>query len=261
MLSRSAAGRLGERLRQGTKDPSDFAELVVYCQQVKLATAQVLPIVRSATVATAVDRSGKSFLSIVEKLRRQSIRLPQIQDIEGCRVIVDSRSEQDALSLRLQALLADPQVDDRRANPTHGYRAVHIVPRIGGERYEIQIRTKLQHVWAQLVELWAEKVDRDLKYGGGPESLAKSLFVLSEHINQLESCEVILFNAYTGQDIDDADFTALHDSLVPGDDSETIASWFERLEEPGIVPRISSLVLKLKDDVLRQFDEIDRAGR
>jgi ppGpp synthetase/RelA/SpoT-type nucleotidyltranferase len=40
-------------------------------------------------------------------------------------------------------------IDDRREKPSHGYRAVHVIPRVDAHSIEIQVRTPLQDIWAQ----------------------------------------------------------------------------------------------------------------
>lgn len=54
---------------------------------------------------------------------------------------------------------------DRRKRPQFGYRAVHFVPTISGRPVEIQIRTSLQHKWAELFEKVADQWGRGIRYG------------------------------------------------------------------------------------------------
>ena len=82
----------------------------------------------------ATGRPAKTTASIVDKLNRQHIRLTQIQDIAGVRVLVDSAVDQDQVVERLSNTFGDVAVDDRRANPSHGYRAVHVIVELGDDR-------------------------------------------------------------------------------------------------------------------------------
>jgi ppGpp synthetase/RelA/SpoT-type nucleotidyltranferase len=57
----------------------------------------------------------------------------------------------------------DVTVVDRRAKPSHGYRAVHVVVRESGLPVEVQVRTELQHSWTELSESLADTFGSDLK--------------------------------------------------------------------------------------------------
>jgi hypothetical protein len=59
-------------------------------------------------------------------------------------------------------------VVDRRAEPVNGYRAVHVIVFPESVPIEIQIRTELQHEWAELFEKLADLVGRDIRYGEPP---------------------------------------------------------------------------------------------
>lgn len=116
----------------------------------------------------------KNTTTILEKLRRTGgSSLKNMQDVAGMR-IVDSfgRSEQDALAAQVAELFSKearaPKVIDRRAVPTHGYAAVHVVVFPAGTPVEIQIRTRWQHEWADLFEKPADKVGRGIRYGEAP---------------------------------------------------------------------------------------------
>lgn len=64
-----------------------------------------------------------------------------------------------------------PKVIDRRESPVNGYRAVHVVVFLESVPVEIQVRTRLQHEWAELFEKLADIVGRDVRDGEPPVSL------------------------------------------------------------------------------------------
>jgi ppGpp synthetase/RelA/SpoT-type nucleotidyltranferase len=133
--------------------------------------------------------------SIGEKLKRESIRLSQMQDMAGCRAVVDDVGEQDRTVEAIAAAFNDVTVLDRRLKPSHGYRAVHLVVREDGKTIEVQVRTALQHAWAEMCEKFAGLHDPAIKYGGGPESVRDALDDASHVIEQVEKLEADLAKA------------------------------------------------------------------
>lgn len=131
-------------------------------------------------------RSTKTVQAIREKLHRETIRLSQMQDIAGCRGVVDDVPQQDEIVHGIRSLFDRSQVDDLRLRPSHGYRAVHIVVETGGWPIEIQVRTRAQDLWAQLSEVLADKLARSLKYGGGPEEFRELLRSTSIAVERIE---------------------------------------------------------------------------
>jgi ppGpp synthetase/RelA/SpoT-type nucleotidyltranferase len=69
---------------------------------------------------------------------------------------------------------------------------VHVIVRAEGKVVEIQVRTSLQHVWAELSEKLSDVVDPAIKYGGGDESFVKLLATASEIVVQEESGELLI---------------------------------------------------------------------
>lgn len=113
----------------------------------------------------------KTVTTIVEKLRRErGMKLGRMQDIAGVRLVVPGgRRAQDLTVAALEGLFAGRcRVIDRRKLPSHGYRAVHVIPEFDGKRVEIQVRTDRQNRWAQIVERLGDKWGRDIRYGGDP---------------------------------------------------------------------------------------------
>lgn len=79
------------------------------------------------------------------------------------------RRAQDSLVARLSNLFEDSarpvkQVD-RRADPRSGYRAVHLIVHVDDVPVEIQVRTELQHEWAEFFEKLADHLGRGIRYG------------------------------------------------------------------------------------------------
>src|SRR5713101_7815444 len=65
-------------------------------------------------------RFPKSSSSVIGKLQRQTVRLSQIQDMAGVRVITPSRFEQDLLVHSLESRFPSAAKYDRVKSPSHG---------------------------------------------------------------------------------------------------------------------------------------------
>lgn len=142
----------------------------------------------------------KRLESIIGKLVRfDDMSLYRMQDLGGCRVIVDSINEVYASlsrykESRIRHVLK--REDDYIQNPqTSGYRSYHMVYKFHSDRketynkniyIEIQFRTKLQHMWATAVEMMGIYTKSNLKSSQGDKNflrffvLVSSLFAIEE---------------------------------------------------------------------------------
>jgi len=166
-LSKTQVDRLGDRLRKGNITEDDLRLLDQYRRSFTEAYDFVVEAIRKELALEPTGRPAKSTTSISDKLRRESIRLSQIQDIAGCRLIVADIATQDSAVLSLTSLFEQTAVSDRREKPSHGYRAVHVIVKSHDKLIEIQVRTELQHLWAELSEKGSDIIDPAIKYGGG----------------------------------------------------------------------------------------------
>lgn len=149
----------------------------------------VIRVIRDELRLETTGRPAKSTTSISEKLQRESIRLTQVQDIAGCRLIVSGILEQERVVDLLANLFEDAAIIDRRANPSYGYRAVHVIVTRGEKLVEIQVRTSYQHVWAELSEKLSDVFDPTIKYGGGNETVRQVLMKWSGVVEKEEAVE------------------------------------------------------------------------
>jgi ppGpp synthetase/RelA/SpoT-type nucleotidyltranferase len=145
-VSKTQVDRLGNRLKSGSITEEDLRLLDQYRRSFTDAYETVVGTIRDKLGLEPTGRPAKSTTSIADKLKRESIRLTQIQDIAGCRIIVSDIAEQETVIQSITGLFEQPTVIDRRVNPSHGYRAVHVVVNHDGKLIEIQVRTSLQHV-------------------------------------------------------------------------------------------------------------------
>ncbi|MEP7012810.1 MAG: RelA/SpoT domain-containing protein [Acidobacteriota bacterium] len=187
-ISKTQIDRLGDRLKSGDLTESDLRLLDDYRRSFGEAyEAVVEKIVRRGQAPTG--RLAKSTLSIVDKLRRESIRLSQMQDIAGCRVIVADIAEQEDYVPALAADFPGAVIIDRRDKPSHGYRAIHVIVEMSDKPIEIQVRTLLQHGWAEVSEKASDIIDPTIKYGGGSSLWQKFLEASSKSIAAFEALE------------------------------------------------------------------------
>jgi len=104
------------------------------------------------------------------------------------------RARQDELVGQLVSLFPNearaPKVIDRRASPTYGYRAVHVIVFPDAVPVEIQVRTRLQHEWADMFEKLADRAGRGIRYGAPPDHWCSA-----EEREALDPSQLGLYNA------------------------------------------------------------------
>lgn len=188
-ISKTSIDALGERLRGGNLSDDDLRQLDSYRRTFADAYESVISAVRDLGLEPT-GRPAKSTPAIVAKLRRGSIRLSQMQDIAGCRLVVDDTLHQNQVVDGLTSLFDNTLVHDRRETPNNGYRAVHVIVVINGRAVEIQVRTALQHLWAELSEKISDVSAPEIKYGMGDPLYLQLLELHSIIIADIESREL-----------------------------------------------------------------------
>lgn len=185
-FTKAGVDRLGKRLRDSaTPDPADVSAYIEWSATFEEPLRATLDIVGEACERAGVSLDEKTsrikqLYSIVAKLRRGHSRLWSIDDIAGCRAVVERETDVNALVLQL-ATARVKRVRDYRQRDRNGYRAVHLtLVNEGGQAVELQLRTEIQHVWAGLSERRAALVGHAVKYGGGPPAEQEQLVGLSK---------------------------------------------------------------------------------
>ncbi|MEU1915606.1 RelA/SpoT domain-containing protein [Streptomyces massasporeus] len=169
-FSKSQIERLGRRLvdqpRPAQADLDDLAALLgAYDEALAGASSEV------RDLGYAPTGRLKNTGTILEKLRRHGGSwLKSIQDLAGLRVVIEGGlPAQDRVSeeimLRFAGCPKTPKLIDRREDPRQGYRAVHVIVFPQGIPVEVQVRTHLQHGWAEVFEKLADLVGREIRYG------------------------------------------------------------------------------------------------
>lgn len=210
--SKSQIKKAGSTIRKYYRDEAELNAAVDALQHIEAwRAAHYVPLVsannglrsraRTAGVQAEVTQRLKRRRTILDKLRREpTLDLSRMQDIGGCRAVVETiddlrRLEERVKNGRIPVVGgADYIVNPRKS----GYRGVHIVVEYQERQIEIQLRTKVMHGWALAAENYSGRIGENLKQDGShPIQLflatASEMMALSE----------------TGQEIPD-ELRALH---------------------------------------------------
>ena len=188
MPSRNRIDRAGSRLRKAeTPDEADRLVYHEYRETFAGPLREIVEAVRRFAPGAPVQSRLKRFETIVEKLRRMTTRLSGIEDIAGCRVVLPTMREQHEVLARVRAELEVVRERDYQTAPRDGYRALHVVVRAQGRPVEVQLRTELEDMWANLSERLAHAYDPDIKYGGGPADIRGALDALSRAMGEFDN--------------------------------------------------------------------------
>jgi len=132
---------------------------------------------------------------ILRKLLRFSARLSQLQDIGGARIIVDQNSDVDGVVKFLvgrfkgnKELKIVKQTDYRgEGREDSGYRAYHLILERDGYRMELQVRSKIQHYWAETIERTSIVYGHYIKELEGDPIIIEYFKCLSDLFYEIES--------------------------------------------------------------------------
>lgn len=120
----------------------------------------------------------KRLSAIKVKLARfEWLSLYEMQDLGGCRAVLDSVRkvyELAGIYKSTKSLKLNNKKDYIKEPKTDGYRGIHLIYQYNadkqeyrGMKIEIQIRSKLQHAWATAVETVDTFTSQGIKTGGG----------------------------------------------------------------------------------------------
>ena len=132
---------------------------------------------------------------ILRKLIRLSVRLTQLQDIGGCRIIVDTNNEVDKLysfiisKVEKQNHFQLTRVTDYRekGRDDTGYRALHLLLLRDERKLELQIRSRIQHYWSESIERTSVIYGYHLKEKEGDEDVIQYFKKLSDVFYEIEA--------------------------------------------------------------------------
>lgn len=198
--SKSAVRRAGSTIRAQLNNdgPLDTEKLqraidVIdsYRAQFSVPTSKVATGLRSMCNTLGLDaevsQRMKRHVTIVEKLSRETgLDLSRMQDIGGCRVVLQDPAELRTLEGRIEQVWGDStmrKADYIESPRESGYRALHIVVKRDGFPVEIQLRDPVMHSWAENVEALSAFTRVNYKQDG--DSLVQNFMRLESEFAQL----------------------------------------------------------------------------
>ncbi|MGV1803921.1 RelA/SpoT domain-containing protein [Agrobacterium vitis] len=136
---------------------------------------------------------------ILRKLRRLSVRLTQLQDIGGCRIIVEKNIDVDSLIIFVKTKIKESnfakivrEADYRElGRDDTGYRAYHIILEMSGYRIELQLRSRIQHYWSESIERTSVLYGYRLKEKEGDQVIIDYFKSFSNALHLIENNKAI----------------------------------------------------------------------
>lgn len=132
---------------------------------------------------------------IIRKLNRLSVRLTQLQDIGGCRIIVPKDKDVDQIyafledKAKTEAGFNIERITDYRekGRDDTGYRSLHVIMVREKLNLELQIRSRIQHYWAESIERTSVIYGHHLKEKEGAPEVVDYFKNLSDVFYEIES--------------------------------------------------------------------------
>lgn len=204
-ISKTKIKNIGNSIKNNSLSQDDLSIFSEWRSSHAILTRELAKTLKRKSIKNSIiSRRLKRQPSIFAKLTRYpQMQLNRMQDIGGVRIILKNQKEVYKLSEELIKLYGSNKkamfelkkpIDDYIANPKEydGYRSIHHVYSYSGSSkqkeflrgmfIELQIRTKIQHIWATTLEIFDIKNKSTLKIGGGNE----------EHREFFKLCSLVL---------------------------------------------------------------------
>lgn len=204
--SKSEINKAGSVIASPSSSKEERDKALIILNNWRAAHAYPLQVIcsnlRSRNPDAIVVQRLKRLESITGKIERfPDMSLYRMQDLGGCRVIVDTingvyEAVERYKSSHIRHILKREYDYIQNPKPS-GYRSYHMVYQFQSDKketynknilIEIQFRTKLQHIWATAVEMMGIYTKSNLKSSQGDEevlrffTLASSLFAIQENM-------------------------------------------------------------------------------
>ncbi|WP_371151427.1 RelA/SpoT domain-containing protein [Buchananella felis] len=164
-----------------------------FTEPMRRVTDGLVTLLSEHGLAGQVSSRLKRAETIIDKIsnRERGLDLSRMQDIGGCRVVLDSLPQVRTLE---QAVLSHWASRVLRTNDYYkeprpsGYRSIHIVVQEQGRPIEIQLRSPLAHSFAQMVEALSQQFGTNYKQDGD-SPVHRSLAQVARLVSELESSQ------------------------------------------------------------------------
>ncbi|MFH1199592.1 MAG: RelA/SpoT domain-containing protein [Candidatus Micrarchaeota archaeon] len=213
---KSEIDHAGDVLISGQAQPEEIEQAIVVLDNWRACHSYPMHVfkIRLKNSALAVDPKAltaqrlKRVPAILKKLarsyhgRRPSMQLSQMQDIGGCRAILSNvvfarklcdehylKGDLKHKRVGLKDYIAAPKED--------GYRGIHLIYKYASDKgkaefndllVEIQIRSKLQHLWATAVETVGFFTRQAIKSSEGSPEWTDFFRLVSAALAKMENC-------------------------------------------------------------------------
>lgn len=178
---------------QVARDWGTVRDFRASCQRpLDKVTIQLRRFVQYEVDDVVVAQRLKRMPTILNKLAREpTMDITRMQDIGGCRAVLQSSRDVNAVLARIGQHWRVSRVYDYVSEPKpSGYRAVHAVVTRDDRLIEIQLRTPGQQQWAAAVERAGARLRSSVKDGEGPEPILEYFRLLGKAINLEERGEI-----------------------------------------------------------------------
>ena len=158
-------------------------------------TIEIQDFLSKSSIKYYIAQRLKRKPQIIRKLNRFSVRLTQLQDIGGLRIIVNANSDVDKLYKYIEDNISKSpffsikkKTDYRmKGRDDTGYRALHVILDRNKLKLELQIRSKVQHYWAEGIERTSVIYGYHLKEKEGDNRVINYFKQLSNIFYEIES--------------------------------------------------------------------------
>lgn len=264
--SRTAVKKAGRALHDPTtshEDRSEARDIIgafrsAHSYPLNAVAMNVRNKARETNEQAIIARRLKRLNTIVDKLLRYpTMNVSTMQDLGGCRVIMPSVGDVDALRESLTTSRRQRNKIERITDYLHespkpdGYRGIHLVYQYGGSkkqytnlRIEVQLRTELQHAWATAVETMDLFSGSRLKYGNADHELKRYFSLVSSLMADSEGTGPI-----PGADSSPSE---LRSELRSIEDAigllERLSGYEQIIRTHGADPRTKAIILELNTE-------------
>jgi len=191
LLTKGDVNRLGDKIRTEYPNIQNSTKEQIQEHRISFKDTTNLTFNALSSLSRRVNKNAiityrlKRIETIIGKLQRldKKQKFARMWDISGCRCIVDNDRE----IYRLEKLITKnfnvrKRTDYIKKPKSNGYRSLHLYLQQEGDDkvVEVQLRNRIDHNWATLVEITDFIFESQLKEIGKDKNLEKFLYLLSK---------------------------------------------------------------------------------